>query len=94
MLSRQWLDLQIARMESGQLRTAVAAIKEKGVITGQRIERREIGASSEFDHLTDDELERALFERLKALGWAFDGAPLAISAGSANGGGGDEADEV
>jgi hypothetical protein len=54
---RQWLDLQIAvaRRESGQLRTAVAAIKEKGVITGQRIERREIGASSEFDHLTDDE---------------------------------------
>jgi hypothetical protein len=35
---------------------------------GQRIERREIGAPGEFDALTDDELERALVERFRALG--------------------------
>jgi hypothetical protein len=40
-------------IESGQLSAAVAAIKEKGVLTGQRIERKEIGAPGEFDPLTD-----------------------------------------
>jgi hypothetical protein len=43
---------------------AVAAI----VLSGQRIERKEIGAPGEFDALTDDELERAVIERLSALG--------------------------
>jgi hypothetical protein len=47
---------------------AVAAIKEKGVLSGQRIERREIGAPGEFEALTNDELERALVERFSALG--------------------------
>jgi hypothetical protein len=37
------------------------------VLSGQRIERREIGAPGEFDALTDDELERALVERFSAL---------------------------
>ena len=55
-------------MESGQLSAAVAAIKEKGVLSGQRIERREIGAPGEFDALSDDELERAVRERFNALG--------------------------
>jgi hypothetical protein len=36
-----------------------------GVLSGQRIERREIGSPSEFDALTNDELERALLERLR-----------------------------
>jgi hypothetical protein len=35
----------------GQLSAAVAAIKEKGVLTGKRIERSEIGTPCEFDHL-------------------------------------------
>jgi hypothetical protein len=55
-------------MKSGQLSAVVAAIKEKGVLTGQRIERREVGPPDSFDHLTDDELKRALIERIKALG--------------------------
>ena len=40
-------------MEGGQLSTAVAAIKEKGVLTGRRIERAEIGEPGEFDALDD-----------------------------------------
>jgi len=52
-------------MESGQLSAAVSALKEKGVLSGKRVERSEIGAPGEFDHLNDDELERALAERLK-----------------------------
>ena len=56
-------------MESGQLNAANTAIKNKSVLTGQWIERKEIGAPGEFDHLTDDELERAVRERLVALGF-------------------------
>jgi hypothetical protein len=47
---------------------AVAAIKEKGILSGQRIERKEVGTPGVFDSLTDDELERALIERINALG--------------------------
>jgi phage terminase small subunit len=45
-------------MANGQLSAAVAAIKEKGILSGKRIERAEVGAPGEFDALTDDELER------------------------------------
>jgi hypothetical protein len=38
-------------IENRRLSAAVAAIKEKGVLSGQRIERREIGAPGEFDAL-------------------------------------------
>jgi phage terminase small subunit len=47
---------------------AVAAIREMSVLSGMRIERREIGAAGEFDHLSDEELERAIVERFRALG--------------------------
>lgn len=40
-----------------------------GVLTGQRIERREVGTPGEFDAFNDDELERALVERFNALGF-------------------------
>jgi hypothetical protein len=53
-------------MENGQLSAAVAAIKEKGVLTGKRIERTEVGAPGEFEALGDDELKRALLERFNA----------------------------
>jgi hypothetical protein len=61
-------EARLAAMASGQISAAVAAIKEKGIFSGKRIERREIGAPGEFDALTDDELERALVERFSALG--------------------------
>jgi hypothetical protein len=47
---------------------AIAAIKEMGVLSGQRVERREVGPLGAFEALTDDELERALVERFSALG--------------------------
>jgi Fe2+ transport system protein FeoA len=59
-------------MESKQFSAAIAAIREMGVLSGQRIERREIGAPGEFEALTDDELLAALRERLRALGLAPD----------------------
>jgi hypothetical protein len=70
-------------MESKQFSAAIAAIREMGVLSGQRIERREIGAPSEFEALTDDELLAALRERLRALGLAPDaGSALNVSIGS------------
>jgi hypothetical protein len=50
-------------MESGQFSAAIAAIKEMSVLSGQRIERKEVGPPGAFDALTDDELEPAVCER-------------------------------
>lgn len=36
---------------------AVAAIKEIGILTGLRIDRREVGAPGEFERLSDEELK-------------------------------------
>ena len=49
------------------------------MLSDKRIERSEIGGPGEFDHLDDDELERAIAERLARLGFA---PALAISDGS------------
>jgi phage terminase small subunit len=46
----------------------VAAVKEKGVLSGQRVERREVGEPGEFDALPDDEIESKVFESAKELG--------------------------
>lgn len=56
-------------LKSGQLSAAVAAIKEKGVLTGKRIERSEIGAPGEFEAMSDEELEHEVLERFAALGF-------------------------
>jgi hypothetical protein len=36
---------------------AVGAIKEMGILTGLRIDRREVGSPGEFDRLSDEELQ-------------------------------------
>jgi hypothetical protein len=59
----------VRALENGQLSNAVAAIKEKIILPGKRIERSEVGGPGEFESLTDDELERALFERVARLGF-------------------------
>jgi hypothetical protein len=40
---------RIAAMKAGQYSAAVAAIKEKGILSGKRVERRESGSPGEFD---------------------------------------------
>jgi hypothetical protein len=59
-------------MNEKQFAAANGSIREMGVLTGHRIERSEVGAPGEFDHLADDELERALVERFNALGLTSD----------------------
>jgi uncharacterized protein (DUF2461 family) len=66
-------------MRSGQLSAAVSALKKKGILSGKRIERAEIGTPGEFDHLTDSELLAAIRERFTKLDRA---TQLAISGGS------------
>jgi hypothetical protein len=66
-LLRQADEIRRRAMESHQYSAAVAAIREMGVLSGARIERKEIGAPGEFDHLSDDELLAALRERFAKL---------------------------
>jgi hypothetical protein len=54
-------------MRSGQLAAAVSALKEKGILSGKRIERAEVGGPGEFDHLSDAELLAAIRERFARL---------------------------
>lgn len=43
-------------VEKGQLSAAIAAIKEKGVLSGKRIERVQTRQPGEFEHMSDAEL--------------------------------------
>ena len=49
-------------MEAGQYSAAVAAIKEKDILSGKRVERSERGSPGEFDWL-----ENASADELKAF---------------------------
>jgi hypothetical protein len=55
-------------LENGQLPAAVAATREIRVLTGHRVERKEIGPPGTFDDLSDDQLERAPVDRFNLLG--------------------------
>jgi hypothetical protein len=54
------MNIHEAEFKSGQYPAAVSAGKEVGIYTGHRIERSEVGAPGDFDHLNDGELERLL----------------------------------
>ena len=52
-------------MDAGQYAAAVAAVKEKGVLSGKRVERRESGSPGEFaelENMTADELVQFIQE--------------------------------
>jgi phage terminase small subunit len=56
-----------AAMEAKQLSAAVGANKEISILAGIRIERSEVGAPGEFDHMSDAELLTAIRERFARL---------------------------
>lgn len=62
-------DARLKAMELGQVSAAVAAIREKGVLSGKRVERSEHGQPGEFDGLTSDELRERLAREAAALGF-------------------------
>jgi hypothetical protein len=61
-------EARLAAMASGQNNAACSAVKVKAVLSGKWIERAEVGSPGEFENMTDDELERALVERMQKLG--------------------------
>jgi hypothetical protein len=60
-------EVRVAAMECKQFSAANAAIREKSILSGHRIERSEIGELGQFDHLSDDDLKRLLIERFVRL---------------------------
>lgn len=63
-LLREAEQARTAAMENGQIGAAIAAIREKGILSGKRVERSEHGTPGEFDWLenaTENEL-RAFVE--------------------------------
>ena len=59
-LARDAARLQRPAETQGNVTAAVAALKERGVLTGVRVEKRELGSPGEFDwmrKLTDEKLQ-------------------------------------
>ena len=51
-------ELRLLAIQHRQISAGVAALKEAGILSGLRIDRREVGSPGEFERLTDDELKR------------------------------------
>src|SRR6516165_2605783 len=68
-LMKEAEEVRVRAMERGQLNAAVAAIKEKGVLSGKRVERSEVGLPGQFDHLSDEELHAEIQRELTELGY-------------------------
>ena len=68
-LMKEAEEVRVSAMDSGQLNAAVAAIKEKGVLSGKRVERSEVGGPGEFDHLGDEELRQLIIDEARELGF-------------------------
>ena len=56
-------------MQRRQLSAAVSALKEKGVLSGKRVERSEVGLPGEFDHMSDEELRQSIINEARELGF-------------------------
>jgi hypothetical protein len=62
-LLREAEEVRQRATESKQFSAAIAAIREMIVLSGPRIERREVGQPGAFEVLSDDELERSVSVR-------------------------------
>jgi hypothetical protein len=49
-------EVRKAALEAGSYSAAIAAVKEKGVLSGKRVTRQETKDVDEFDHMTDAEI--------------------------------------
>jgi hypothetical protein len=65
-------DARIMAMATRNPSAAVSAIREMGVLSGKRIQRTEIGAPGEFDHLSDEQLLALLQEEAQQIALLFD----------------------
>ena len=55
-------------IELKQPQSAIAAIKEKGVLSGKRIERSETGEPGEFEGMNETELANYIGQKMVELG--------------------------
>ena len=61
-------EVRVKALESGQFNAAIQAIKEKGVLSGRRIERAETGKPGDFSRMNDVELREFIAERAGRVG--------------------------
>lgn len=61
-------EIKLLAMKAGQFTTALNAVKEKGILSGQRIERSEQGLPGEFAALADDEVYAEIRQQAAELG--------------------------
>lgn len=74
---------RLGAMAAGQFSAAVAAIKEKGVLSGKRIERAEVGGPGDFERMSDDELDIFITSRTGRTGLGIAGTGVALDSGAA-----------
>lgn len=55
-------EIRVLAKSDGQYTAALAAVREKGVLSGKRIERSEHGQPGEFERMSDEELEAFVTE--------------------------------
>lgn len=72
-------EARLLAIKIGQPAAAVAATRERGVLSGKRIEKSEQGKPGDFDRMADDELEEFIASRQGIAGAG------ASRAGKANG---------
>lgn len=75
-------EIRAAALADGEFSAAIAAVREKGILSGKRVERSEHGLPGEFERLTSDELREALVA--EAMGLGLDKV-LMLTNGAANG---------
>ena len=61
------LNVRRGAMEAGQYAAAVAAVREKGVLSGKRVERSERGQPGEFEFL--EECRRRSLRPMRGASW-------------------------
>jgi hypothetical protein len=61
-------EARVIALKLGQASAAVAAIMGKAKITGQIVDRAEVGQPGEFSEMTEEELRRYIMSSLKTIG--------------------------
>lgn len=80
-------EVRAKALEAGQFSAAISAIKEKGVLSGKRIERSEAGKPGDFSRMADDELEQFISQRARGVSVGVAGARTARGAEAPDGSG-------
>ncbi len=61
-------EARLMAIELKQPQSILAAIKEKGVLSGKRVERSETGEPGEFDGMNEQELAEYIGQKMAELG--------------------------